>query len=88
MQVTDFQAAATKSKVMTFNKVTVNRWHNALTGSANFSLLNLSGFTQFRLRFTRDDNDDLGADYRTFYSGNSANKPSLWITYYQPTPAP
>jgi hypothetical protein len=86
LQATDFQAAATKLKVMTFNKVTVNRWHNALTGSANFSLLNLSGFTQFRLRFTKDDNDDLGADYRTFYSGNSVNKPSLWITYYQPTP--
>jgi len=87
LQATDFQAAATKLNVMTFNKVAVNRWHNALIGSANFSLLNLSGFTQFRLRFGRDDNDDLGADYRTFYSGNLANKPSLWITYYQPTQA-
>jgi len=88
LQATDFQAAATKLKVMAFNKVTVNRWSNALTRSANLNLLNLSGFTQFRLRFTRANNDDLGADYRTYYSGNSANKPSLWITYYQPTPAP
>lgn len=84
LQATDFQAASTKLRIMTFNKVTVNRWHNALAGSADFSLLNLSGFTQFRLRFSKDDNDDLGADYRTFYSGNTTNKPALWITYYQP----
>ncbi len=84
LQVADFQALVTKPKVMAFNKVSVNLWNNALAGSANFGLLNLTGLTQFRLRFNRDDNDDLGADYRTFYSGDSANKPALWITYSQP----
>ena len=43
--------------------------------------------TQFRLYFTRDDNDDLGADFMKFFSGNYANaaaRPTLVITYTVP----
>jgi hypothetical protein len=32
--------------------------------------INKTGTTQFRLRFQKDDNDDLAADYLKFYSGN------------------
>ena len=48
--------------------------------------INKVGVTQFRLRFTLDDNDDMGNDYIKFFSGNStdANRPALIITYYLP----
>ena len=49
--------------------------------------VNRTGTTQFRLRFARDDNDDLGDDFIKFYSGNSPNiaaRPTLIIKYYVP----
>jgi hypothetical protein len=38
------------------------------------------------LRFEIDDNDDLGADYLSFYSGSAAeaDRPELVVTYYVP----
>ena len=52
----------------------------------SYALINLTGHTQFRLRFNLDDNDDLGADYLSFYSGNAAeaDRPELIVTYYVP----
>ncbi|MEW5829984.1 MAG: hypothetical protein AB1846_13910 [Chloroflexota bacterium] len=46
----------------------------------------LTGVTQFRLRFARDDNDDKGADCLKFFSGNAAlwARPQLIIEYYVP----
>ena len=54
--------------------------------AANFSYINLTGVTQFRLRFTLDDNNDHGADYLLLYSGSavSTNCPQLVIQYYTP----
>ena len=48
--------------------------------------VNRMGFTQLRLRFTKDDNNDLGADYLSFYSGNAAAsvRPVLEVVYYVP----
>ncbi len=49
--------------------------------------INKMGVTQFRVRFTKDDDDDMKADYAKFFSGNaalSANWPKLVITYYLP----
>jgi hypothetical protein len=44
----------------------------------------LSGVTQFRMHFTKDDNKDFGADFLKLYSGNAdpANQPQLVIEYY------
>jgi hypothetical protein len=84
LELADFRAAATQSAVASFNKTNVMLWYNAVVPSANFSVFNLAGFTQVRLRFSTDDNNDNGADYRNFLSGNSAYKPVLWITYYVP----
>jgi hypothetical protein len=49
-------------------------------------LINKTGLTQFRLSFTKDDNDDLGSDYVKFFSGNSISgyQPQLIIKYYVP----
>ena len=49
--------------------------------------MNLTGHTQFRLRFELDDDDDLGADYLSFYTGDTAvatDRPELIISYYLP----
>jgi hypothetical protein len=84
LESADFQAPALRSSAATFNKVNVITWHNAMLKSAYFNLLNRTGWTQVRLRFAAEDNNDNGADYRLFYSGNSASKPVWWITYYVP----
>jgi hypothetical protein len=81
LQFTDFAGLATQSNLMSFNRIPVNSWNNALPLSASFGRFNRTGLTQFRLRFAKEDNDDLGADYRVFYSGDSAYKPALWLTY-------
>ncbi|MFZ5855578.1 MAG: hypothetical protein ACOYZ6_02005 [Chloroflexota bacterium] len=85
LELADFRAAATQSSVATFNKTNVMLWYNAVVPSANFGAFNLVGLSQVRLRFSTDDNNDNGADYRNFLSGNSAYKPVLWITYYEPS---
>jgi len=52
----------------------------------SYDLLNLTGVTQFRLRFDLDDNDDMAPDYLRFYTGNApaADRPELIIDYYLP----
>lgn len=87
LQAGDFQATANKLSVATFNKIPVNRWYNAVMKSADFPRINLSGAAQFRLRFNQDDNDNQAANYRDFYSGNAnlGNRPSFWLTYYEPS---
>jgi len=54
--------------------------------NSNLLFISKFGTTQFRLLFSKDDNDDLGADYIKFFSGNStsANLPQLIVTYYVP----
>jgi len=46
----------------------------------------LTGITQFRLRFGKDDNNDYGVDFLNIYSGNAdiSNRPQLVIKYYMP----
>jgi hypothetical protein len=83
----DFQAAPTSPGVATFGTVPVNNWYSAIFGTAGRSNINTTGKTQLRLSFTKDDNDDLGADYMFFYSGNyslSSAWPKLIIEYYVP----
>ena len=67
--------------------------HRSATGTPRSSEalgilhINLTGTTQFRLYFTKDDNDDNGADYMKFFSGNYATataRPTLIIEYYVP----
>ncbi len=82
----DFQAAVTKAAVATFGLVPVSGWYSATLNNIGAPYINRAGTTQFRLRFTLDDNNDKGADYTTFYSGNApvASRPQLVIRYYVP----
>jgi hypothetical protein len=86
LQADDFSAGATAGYVLdTFAELTRN-WYAAELHDANLALVNRAGTTQFRLSFSKDDNDNLNADYVEFYSGNaqSSNMPQLVVTYYVP----
>lgn len=87
LQSADFQASASKSSAGSFTNAPVLDWYTLNLGSSNYTYVHKAGNTQFRLRFSTGDNDDMSADYISFYSGNAAvtdDRPSLTIKYYVP----
>lgn len=88
LAISDFQAAAGKSNIGFIPNAPVNNWYTKVWSTDTFfSHINLTGSTQFRLRFTTDDNNDNGADFISFFSGNYATasaRPTLIIEYYVP----
>ena len=87
LQLIDFQAVASKSSAGTIQNTPGSGWYSSDLGSGVFIYINLTGITQFRLRFKIDDNDDQDADYLKFYSGNQATislRPLLVMKYYVP----
>ena len=84
----DFQAPGSRGNVGRFIKVMdADGWYRAPLRAPAYSLINLTGVTQFRLRFDLDDNDDLGADYLSLFSGDAADdpdRPELFITCFEP----
>lgn len=83
----DFQAALSRAAVGTFGANPVNNWYSAIIGSTGYPYINRTGPTQFRLYFAKDDNDDGGADYMKFFSGNygiASARPTLVIQHYVP----
>ncbi len=82
----DFQAAAAASAVCTLSKASTNgAWSTCAFDAAGRSAINKTGKTQVRVAFARDDNDDRGADWIGYYSGDSstaANRPQLVVTYH------
>jgi predicted outer membrane repeat protein len=84
LQLTDFNAAASKNNVAQFsNTPLAGNWYSVNLNPTAFAYINKTGITQFRLRFFKDDNDDMGADYLKFFSGNAtaAYRPVLIIQY-------
>jgi hypothetical protein len=86
LQVEDFSAVASPDSVRDQFAPLTFTWYTVQLNTANLVLINKTGLTQFRLSFTKDDNDDLGSDYVKFFSGNSISgyQPQLIITYYVP----
>ncbi len=86
LQLTDFGAAASASKVAHFIKTPVMGWYSTAAMTATgLGKVNRAGTTQFRLYFAKDDNNDHLADYMKFLSGNfSSNQPVLIIGYSLP----
>jgi hypothetical protein len=86
LAVGDFQAGASSLTAAVFGAAPVGSWYSAALKNAGYPFINLTGTTQFRLRFALDDNNDHGADYMKFYSGNAAaaDRPQLIIQYYVP----
>ncbi|MEK6751285.1 MAG: glycoside hydrolase family 44 protein [Chloroflexota bacterium] len=85
-QLNDFKAAANKNNILSFTNSKVNNWYSQSFTVANFQHINLTGITQFRLRFAKDDNNDLSSDFLKIYGGNAgtANRPKLIIEYSIP----
>jgi hypothetical protein len=89
LQLTDFQVApGTKGKVAVgfFGKTPVLNWYKSILKSTSYAFINRAGLTQFRLRFAKDDNNNMIAEYMKFFSGNAgaANRPVLTIQYTVP----
>lgn len=86
LQTGDFSAAASSGSVRDQITPLTSSWYAAQLNTANLPFINKTGTTQFRLFFTKDDNDDLNADYIKYYTGNStsANAPQLIVGYYIP----
>jgi hypothetical protein len=84
---TDFQSPVSRAAVGTFGTTPVSYWYNAVIRSPGYPYINLTGTTQFRLYFTIDDTNSMGADAVLFFSGNYATasaRPTLIIEYYVP----
>jgi hypothetical protein len=86
LQTADFSAAVSMGALRDRFTTLTFTWYAASLRTSNLKLINKAGITQLRLLFSKDDNDDLSADYLKFFSGNSidANKPQFAITYYVP----
>ena len=88
LEKSDFQAGASRNAAITITNNPVSNVYSGSMGSAYFGNINLTGPTQFRLRFAKDDNDNRVADFLKFYSGNFTTtgryRPRLIITYRLP----
>jgi hypothetical protein len=81
----DFHAVGSRGNVGRFIKTPASGWYRAPLRAPSYPLVNLTGTTQFRLRFATDDDNDGTADYLNFYTGNLyAAAPQLIVTYYVP----
>ena len=85
LELADFNAPATVTAVGSFNSVPVGSYYSLTLNATGRNNINKLGLTQFRLRFGKDDNDNLAADYMKFISGNfRSGQPQLFITYIIP----
>ena len=86
LQASDFSDAASAGSVRDQFAPQTFTWYRAELSAVNLPFINKYGTTQFRVFFSRDDNDNQSADYVKFFSGNSTddNKPVLTVTYYIP----
>ena len=84
LQLADFNAPNTASKVGVFGVTPVSGWYSATLNSTGRGNINKTGLTQFRLFFNTATNDNFEADYMKFVSGDGTNQPQLIIRYYTP----
>jgi len=85
LEASDFQAGA-QAVAGLLSSFSVDGWHSAPLGANVFSYIDLTGATQFRLRFELEDNNDGGMDAIQFLSGDAPpdDRPQLIIEYYVP----
>jgi LasA protease len=87
LQLADFQFISGQMAVGSFSPYAAQPgWYQLLVKPSAFGAIHLAGTTQFRLRFTLDDNNDLGADLVRFYSAENtaAYQPALIVEYTLP----
>jgi len=83
---TDFEAGASLSSVGKLKSAPAVGWYTITLDSSAFQFINVDGTTQLRLRFKKDDNDDMSADYLQIFSGDAdvSKAPQLVIVYNTP----
>jgi hypothetical protein len=86
LEAADFNAVPSQVVAGTFSTTPFKGWFRANLRILALSYFNMTGYTQFRLQFGKDDNNNTIADYIRFYSGNAtpANRPILLLRYYVP----
>jgi len=86
LQLEDFYVSSSSKTVAIFGATPANSWYSAVVSSVGRSFVNRTGTTQFRLHFAMDDNNDHGADFMYFSSGNAVStlRPQLIVRYYIP----
>jgi DNA-binding beta-propeller fold protein YncE len=89
LEKSDFEEKASKYNIGWFRVIPgMPDWYQIEIKLSNFQYINRSGLTQFRIRFSTDDNYDKDADFVSFYSGDTsvsvANRPILIIEYILP----
>ncbi len=86
LELADWNATPTVASATTLLRLTGGgqTWWAGNLSQAGQSAINKTGLTQFRLRFQRDDDDDLSTDYVGCYSGDNAtldNRPRLVVIF-------
>ncbi len=90
LQISDFQAAASKTGLGPFSPTPSGTLYTITVPPAAYPYINRlatnGGLTQLRLRFKLDDNNNLIANFISFDSGNApaAYRPILTITFHVP----
>ncbi|HEY5901497.1 MAG TPA: choice-of-anchor Q domain-containing protein [Anaerolineales bacterium] len=86
LQLADFEAPASKLAATTIPFSVTGVYVKAMP-AASYAYINKLGLTQFRLRFSLDDNNDNISNFVNFYSGNATTaslRPVLSVKYYMP----
>ena len=86
LELGDFAAVSSKNGAFIIRNTPVANWYSDSLDTSNFVYVNLAGWTQIRLRFQIDDNNDLGTDVLKFYSGDASPslRPQLIVVYTTP----
>ena len=88
LENSDFQAPASEYVAGHFSAISSQPgWYQLVLPSTYYQYINLTGTTQFRLRFALSSNNNHVADYDTFFAGDastSTDRPMLSVEYSLP----
>ncbi len=87
LELADFNAAASVRNVGHFNDTPSSGWYSLTLNAAGRAAINLTGLTQFRLRFSKATNANDQADYMVFFGDNpdtTSLSPQLTVYYFLP----
>jgi len=87
LQLNDFKAVASMNAAgVISNNPQAGSWYVASLKADALPFIQATSCVQLRLRFQLDDNNDLGADFLKFYSGDATAsvRPKLVLTYTTP----
>jgi sugar lactone lactonase YvrE len=86
LQTTDFQATASANAIGHFSSIG-GGWYRLVVPAVDYTYINLTGATQFRLRFTSTSNKNNAANYDAFYAGDATTSAGSSSVEYRVQPA-